>query len=113
MASKPALSQSWRGIISRALAKDFIIACCLRGTERSAERWRCAEISIWGRWEVSLDWLGWGLERRMKGKGLERGYLARSTSGDDVTVSDGALDYHYGVVETSFYFRDELFGSSS
>lgn len=42
-----------------------------------------------------------------------RGYLARSTSGEDVTVSDGALDYHYCVVETSFYFRDELFGSSS
>ena len=42
-----------------------------------------------------------------------RGYLARSTSGEDVTVSDGALDYHYCVVETSFYFRDELFSSSS
>lgn len=40
-------------------------------------------------------------------------HLARSASGDDVTVSDGALDYHDCVVETSFYFCDELFGSSS
>ena len=58
MASKPALSQSWRGIISRALANDLMIACCLRGTERSAERWRWAEISICARCEISLAGMG-------------------------------------------------------
>ena len=46
VASKPALSQSWRGMISRALAKDLMIACCLRGTERSACLWRWADTSI-------------------------------------------------------------------
>ena len=46
VASKPALSQSWRGMISRALAKALIIACCLRGTERSACLWRWADTSI-------------------------------------------------------------------
>ena len=51
--------------------------------------------------------------QKWEGKDWGNGYLACSTSGDDVTVSDGALDYHYGVVKTSFYFRDELFGSSS
>ena len=46
VASKPALSHSWRGMISRALAKALMIACCLRGTERSACLWRWAETSI-------------------------------------------------------------------
>ena len=36
VASKPALSHSWRGMISRALAKDFMMACCLWGMFLSA-----------------------------------------------------------------------------
>ena len=47
VASKPALSQSWRGMISRAFANDFIMACCLCGIFLSAYLCRNAEISIY------------------------------------------------------------------
>lgn len=40
-------------------------------------------------------------------------HFAGSAAGDDVAVADGAFDDHDGVVETSFYFCDELFGASS
>ena len=47
VASNPALSQSWRGMISRALANDLIIACCLWLIFVSANLCRWAEISIY------------------------------------------------------------------
>lgn len=46
VASKPALSQSWRGMISRALANDLTMACCLWGTFLSANWWRWDETAI-------------------------------------------------------------------
>ena len=46
VASKPALSQSCRGMISRAFAKDLMMACCLCGTFLSAYRCRKPDTSI-------------------------------------------------------------------
>jgi hypothetical protein len=40
-------------------------------------------------------------------------YLTGTTSGNDVAVFDGSFDDHDGIMEGTFYFGNELFGSTS
>ena len=57
--------------------------------------------------------MGFSLGKMERERESEREHLACAASGDDVSISDCALYYHYCGVKTSFYFCDKLFGSSS